>query len=270
MAYSVVSDVASSKASLASSTCARTVSTFFDMVAITPIKRWPSEPRSFQMLPSAFMLPLSRIFSMICRMASIALPCEKRLLIVPFSMFSCCSIRLWLVCKDVKSLPKAVAATSGACPKASAALPNAKSSGVVIPVIRDKPVRRFEKSTICVPLAVEVAASWLMAEPTDSMDFSTPSFGMRPIVSMSFEICKRLSSPRSSERATLTWSAARTNSTMPSTPYFPNPILPPWYAKSDNSWMLVRVSSFAMLSASSFTSLVASPVTLRMSANWSE
>ena len=117
---------------------------------------------------------------------------------VPFSMFSCCSIRLWLVCSDVKSLPKAVAATSGACPSASAAEPSASSSGVVIPVIRERPVRRFAKSTICVPDAVEVAESWLMDEPTASMERSTPSLGISPMVSTSLEICKRLSSPRSS------------------------------------------------------------------------
>ena len=146
---------------------------------------------------------------------------------VPGAICNSFSIRLCLVCKDEMSLLKAVEATSGIRYIESEAEPRASNWSVVMPAVRAIPVSRLANSTMLLDVAVEVADSWNMAEPTASMDFSTPIFGISPITSVILERAVNASAPRSSFSATFTWLAARTNCSRPSVPYFPIPSFAP-------------------------------------------
>ena len=104
----------------------------------------------------------------------------------------------------VITLLNAVELTSGMSIIELDAEPRASNWSVVIPAVRAKPVKRSVKATVFFAVAVDVDASLKAAEPTANIDFSTPSLGIKPIVSVIFDRIVRASSPKSSFNATLT------------------------------------------------------------------
>ena len=74
MLYSAVTAVASRKAMEEVSRCCLSMGNCSDMVTRVAFSRWPSEPRSLKIPPSALIPPFSRIFSKTRSMASIIFP----------------------------------------------------------------------------------------------------------------------------------------------------------------------------------------------------
>ena len=186
---------------------------------------------------------------------------------VPAGIARSFSIKLWFFCNATINLDIAVAATSGEAICALNALPRASNWSVVIPAVRATPVHRFANSVMSLLVAVDVEANLNMEDPTASMDFSSPIFGIRPITSVIFNNEGRAFSPISSPIATLILSAALTNWAIPSTPYFPTPSLDASYASCASPSTLVLVSILASSVESCFTCSIVKPETLRMSVN---
>ena len=249
MPNSLEADVPSSNAFLANSCCRRNSSLCLAREPSTVVARWPSSCSELRAaVTSRIPDPPCRIPSRTRKNASFTSSSSNRVK---------SSTGIFATFANVAVLPNipvmawvmAVDEVSVICPYLSsvAAMP--------ISAFGATPASRFVKSTIYPSLAVEAIPSSLIAEPTFSILCSNPYSSCRSKMSTSFPISRMASSvlsPRSRPRATLIWSAARTNSKILSFPVMPS--LPPIRAMSSKSFWEVRVSSFASSALSSSTS----------------